>query len=98
MGTVTQFRIMGGAIGLAIITAAFNGLVTGRLGEQLTQGQLAALLQSPAIISTFPENVQETIRATLGEGYNLQMAILSGLAAGQIPASFLMWQKKQITV
>ncbi|KAI1254222.1 hypothetical protein MGN70_004618 [Eutypa lata] len=98
MGTVTQFRIMGGAIGLAIVTTAFNGLVTGRLGEQLTQGQLAALLQSPATISTFPENVQETIRATLGEGYNLQMAILSGLAAGQIPASFLMWQKKQITV
>lgn len=98
MSTITQFRIMGGAVGLAIVTAAFNSLITGRLREQLTQDQLTALLQSPATISTFPEGVQETIRATLGDGYNLQMAILSGLAAGQIPASFLMWQKKQITV
>ena len=89
---------MGGAIGLAIITASFNGLVTSRLAGLLTSDELGLLLQSTAAINSFPESAQASIRATFGDGYNLQMAILSGLAAGQIPASLLMWQKNQITV
>ena len=98
MGSIAQFRVMGGAISLAIVTSAFNSLMTNRLGGLLARSELDALLHSPAIITSFPDNVQASIRASFGESYNLQMAILSGLAAGQIPASLLMWQKKQITV
>jgi hypothetical protein len=34
----------------------------------------------------------------LAHGYNLQMIVLCGFAAAQIPAALLMWRKKQITV
>lgn len=98
MGSLAQFRVMGGAIGLAIVTTAFNSLTTSHLRGLLAPDELAALLHSPATITSLPNSVQGPIRAAFGEGYNLQMAILSGLAAGQIPASLLMWQKKQITV
>lgn len=98
MGSIAQFRVMGGAIGLAIVTTAYNNLMTNNLGGLLTHNELAALLQTPATITSFPEAVQVSIRAAFGESYNLQMAILSGLAAGQIPASLLMWQKNQIIV
>ncbi|KAI5917481.1 MFS multidrug transporter-like protein [Camillea tinctor] len=89
MATISQFRVMGGVIGLSIITAAFNGLVRDRVEE---------LLQSPVTIGSFPPDIQEVIRVTFSEGYRLQIKILSGLAAGQLPASFLMWQKDQITI
>jgi hypothetical protein len=98
MGAVAQFRVMGGAIGLAIVTTAFNGLVRGRLGDQLAPGQLEQLLQFPGNIASLPPSVQEAIRVAFADGYALQAKILCGLAAGQIPASFLMWQKKQILV
>ncbi|KAK4112255.1 major facilitator superfamily MFS-1, partial [Canariomyces notabilis] len=98
MGAVAQFRVMGGAIGLAIVTTAFNGLVRGRLGDQLAPGQLEQLLQFPGNIASLPPSVQEAIRVAFADGYALQAKILCGLAAGQIPASFLMWQTKQILV
>ncbi|KAI0861409.1 MFS multidrug transporter-like protein [Xylaria cubensis] len=98
LGTITQFRVMGGAIGLAIVTAVFNSLVRSQLGEQISSTDLSTLLTSPATITTFPPDVQETIRVTFADGYALQAKVLAGLAAGQIPASLLMWQAKQIVV
>ncbi|KAI0015069.1 MFS general substrate transporter [Xylariomycetidae sp. FL0641] len=98
MGSITQFRLMGGAIGLAIITTAFNNLVSNRLGGLVANDQLEALLHSPDTISLFPGSTQEAIRTTFSDGYGLQMAILSGLAAGQIPAAFLMWKRQQIMI
>ncbi|KAK9413398.1 putative Major facilitator superfamily (MFS) profile domain-containing protein [Seiridium unicorne] len=98
MGSVTQFRVMGGAIGLAIVTAAFNGLARVRLESLITPSQLAQLLQYPATIETFPVTIQDAIRVAFAEGYTLQAKILAGLAAGQFPATLLMWQKEQIKV
>ena len=89
---------MGGVIGLAIISAAFNGLVRSQLRDDLSQEQLDLLLQTPANLVSFPENIQAVVRSGFAKGYNLQMKILCGLAAGQIPASLLMWQKDQIKI
>lgn len=98
MGSVTQFRVMGGAIGLAIITSAFNGLVRSRLETLITQDQLAQLLKYPGAIVSFPTDVQDAIPIAFAEGYKLQLKIMAGLAAGQFPVTFLMWQKEQIMV
>lgn len=89
---------MGGVIGLAIVTTAFNGLVRGQLGNLLSASQLNTLLKSPETIAAFPESLQNTIRETFADGYTLQIKILAGLAAGQIPAALLMWEKEQIMV
>ncbi|CAJ2500890.1 Uu.00g037430.m01.CDS01 [Anthostomella pinea] len=98
MGTVSQFRVMGGVIGLSIVTAAFYGLVRQQLGELLSPQELTMVLQSPGMTATFPADVQEAIRVTFAAGYTRQMKILSGLAAGQLPASILMWQRDQIRI
>lgn len=98
IGSIAQFRVMGGAIGLAIITTAFNSLITSRLGEFLSESQLIQLLKAPTTITSLSQDRQEVVRLTFADGYKLQLRILCGLAAGQIPASLLMWQKQQITV
>lgn len=89
---------MGGAIGLAIVTGAFNSLVQSRLAGILSTEELDLLFQSPDIITSFSPEVQAAVRFAYADGYSLQVKILSGLAAGQIPASMLMWQRKQILV
>lgn len=96
MGSVAQYRILGGCLGLAIVTTAFNSLVKGELDDILPASQVDDLLTSPASVSTFPGNLQGEIRSVFADGYNLQMKILAGLAAGQIPSGLLMWQKQQI--
>ena len=98
MGSVAQFRVMGGVVGLAIITSAFNGFTRPRLDHYLTTAQVAELLKTPTALIELPPAIQENVRMIFADGYNLELKILCGLAAGQIPASFLMWQKRQIRV
>ena len=98
MGSVAQFRVMGGVIGLAIVTAASNSLVGSKLRDILPSAQVEELLRSAATISSISEGTQVKVRMVFAEGYGLQMKILAGLAAAQIPSSLLMWQKEQIRV
>jgi hypothetical protein len=98
MGSIGQFRVMGGVIGLAIITTAFNGLVRSRLSGLVSDSELETLLKSPETIALFTPGIQDTIRTTFAQGYTLQVKILAGLAAGQIPTALLMWEKEQIMV
>ena len=99
MGSVAQFRVMGGVIGLAIVTAALNSSVRSKLAVFLSPAQIDELLRSAGSVSaSFSGAMSAEIRAVFAEGYNLQMKILAGLAAAQIPSSLVMWQKKQIVV
>ena len=89
---------MGAAIGLAVVTSVLDGFVRSRLSVFLSAEQVGALLQTSTVMNTFTSEQQEKIRAIFGQGYNIQMRILIGLAAAQLPSSLLMWQKKQIVV
>lgn len=89
---------MGGAIGLGIVTSVLNGYVRSHLGHFLSPDQVRTLLQSNAAILALSPDQQEMTRVVFGRGYNLQMKILIGLAAAQLPGSLVMWQKKQILV
>lgn len=96
MGSVAQYRILGSAIGLAIVTAAFNGLVRDHLDGFLPSSEVDNLLTSPGNISAYSDAMQGTIRDAFGDGYNLQLKILAGLAALQIPAALMIWKRNQI--
>ncbi|KAA8564176.1 hypothetical protein EYC84_011123 [Monilinia fructicola] len=98
LGCVSQFRVMGGVIGLAIVTAAYKGYVIGRLDQFLALEQMNLILDSADAISLLPPDVQVQVRRVFAGGYNLQFRILIAFAAAQIPSSLLMWQKKQIRV
>ena len=94
MGAQTQFRALGGVIGLAIATNALNSYVKSRLSGSLTSEQLANLLQSIETVRLLPADLQDIIRSTFAEGYDLQMRIMIGFGAAQILMLAMMWEKK----
>jgi hypothetical protein len=98
MGAITQFRIMGGAIGLSIVNSVMHGMLRSGLAPILTSLQLNEVLDSAQYIANFPPKVREQVLLKFSDSYNLQMRILAGLAAGQIIGTLIMWQKKQIKV
>lgn len=98
IGTVSQFRYMGGAVGLAIATNVLNSYVTSKLGNLLTPEQISAVLETSAAISLLPADMQDQVKMIFAAGYNRQMKVVLGFAAAQIPATLVMWQKKQIVV
>ncbi|KAF3000694.1 hypothetical protein E8E13_002257 [Curvularia kusanoi] len=98
MGAITQFRVMGGAIGLSIVNTVMHGMLRSGLAPILTSLQLAEVLNSAQNIANFPPKLREQVLLKFSDSYNVQMRILAGLAAGQIIGTLLMWQKKQIKV
>ena len=90
---MVQNRLMGGSIGLAIVSAVFNRTTKPKLLEVLSVEQFQILSQTTAIISTLSPSTQAAVRQILAEGYNLQIKITVGFAAAQIPGAFLMWRK-----
>ncbi|KAF5868834.1 putative efflux pump antibiotic resistance protein [Botrytis fragariae] len=98
VSSITQFRILGGVLGIAIATAAYKSNIISNLDKILTKEQRSLILESTSMIKTFNPKVQMQIREVFAEGYNLQFRILVAFAAAQIPSSLLMWQEKQIVV
>ena len=99
MGAVVQFRVMGGAVGLAIVTCVMNSWTESALSPLLASDQLAAILQTTAAINALqPADLQTAVRTLLGNGYIIQMRIMIGFAVAQFPATLLVWQTKQIRI
>jgi hypothetical protein len=83
---------------LAIVTSVMNRWIRSELEKFLPIEQVALLLQTTDVISKLPEAAQSQVREVFGRGYNLQMKIMIGMAAAQLPSTLLMWTKKPIMV
>jgi hypothetical protein len=98
MSAQLQFRLLGGAIGLSISTAVMNSYLKSHLEGYLTPEQINDVLKSAKNIGSLPPDVLDVIFKALAEGYNLQMKVMVGFSAVQVPLGFLLWKKKQILV
>ena len=98
MSAVVQFRTMGGAIGLAVVTNVMSAYVRKHLREILAPAQINALLETTEAFASLSPETADIVRTTFAHGYNLQMQIMIGFSAAQIPAALLMWKKPQVLI
>jgi uncharacterized membrane protein YfcA len=99
MGAISQLRVMGGAIVLAIATSVFNSCTSPRLVEYLSRyGMTINAIYSAQSLAKFSAVDRDEVRSILATGFNHQMIVLSVFAAAQIPSAALLWRKKQILV
>lgn len=98
MGSNTQFRIMGGAIGVSIGNAATQTYIQPRLRSLLPLRGVEKVLASARAVQTLEPELRNAVQLVLAGGYALQMKIFAGLAALQVLGALLMWQEKQIRV
>ncbi|KAI1413990.1 MFS general substrate transporter [Hypoxylon sp. FL1857] len=94
MGAGAQFRMIGSSMILAIATSVFNGYARSHLQAITGSSDTNALSH----LGSLPPELQEQIRYSLTEAYNRQNLVLCASAAMQIPASLLMWKKKQVVI
>ena len=93
-GALLQFRVFGGAVGLALASAVMNSYLTSHLSHSIGPEYLAAVLQSTEAIKGFPIDMQMLVLEKFAEGYNLQMKILAGIAGLQVLCVGLLWRGK----
>lgn len=82
----------------AIATSVINSYIKTHLAPILSPAQIKHLLQTTEAFQTLSPALADTVKTVFAEGYNLQMRIMIGFSAAQIPATLAMWQKKQIIV
>ena len=93
IGALSQARVLGGSIGLAICTNILNNRVKAK-SHFLSAQQLQELLQSAQTIKTLPLPAQKAVRETFAEGYNEEFQVLIAFAGAAILATLMMWEKK----
>ncbi|KAI0150189.1 major facilitator superfamily domain-containing protein [Xylariaceae sp. FL1272] len=96
MGSGAQFRSMGSTVVLAIATSVFNTYARPKLQELVGASSVDDLTSST--LASLPTAVYQEVRHVLSEGYNRQFLVLTVSAALQVPASLLMWKRKQLRV
>ena len=93
IGAVTQVRVLGGTIGLAVSSTVLNGYVKGKLSRELSGMQIAAISQSLSAIGNLTSNEQIFVRTSFAEGYNHQTRILTVFSGLVVASSLLMWER-----
>ena len=89
---------MGGATALAIVTAVANTWLRDAMSSVLSPEAIALAFRQPDTINSLPGALRDTVRTMFSKSFNLQMRILIGFAAAQVPVTFLTWKKDQIKV
>lgn len=93
-GGITQVRVLGGLVGLAICTAAAFDLVKSKLSSILSSVQLNSMLQSSYSIAEFSPAQQDATRRVYGDAFNLQMKIVMGFTIGSLCISMFTFRRR----
>ncbi|KAK8080260.1 major facilitator superfamily domain-containing protein [Apiospora hydei] len=99
MGAITQIRVLGGTIGLAIGATILNNHLASHLPPLLTPMEMQQVAQSLSFVNGLPDATRDAVRQVFADGYNSQMrAMLYFSAATWVFAALLLWEKKLRTV
>ena len=94
MGSVTQIRVLGGTIGLAICSALLNNHITRETSKFLTAEQVTRLLESFQSVAHLPAETQVRIRSVYAVGYNEQMRAMLYFCLASLVALVLVVERK----
>ena len=91
VGANTQFRSLGGAIGLGIITAIFNAYARPQLALKLPPEEVNSILESTQAIAGLEASDTTQILEIFYSGFSLQWKVVLAFIGAQVPAAILTW-------
>ncbi|TGO18279.1 hypothetical protein BTUL_0011g00850 [Botrytis tulipae] len=94
LGGVTQMRILGGAIGVAIATSLLSSNVISALADILPAEIVNHLLQNISSVALLSPGDQIAVRTAFAQGYKKQLVMILCFCAAELLAIGLMWERK----
>ncbi|KAF2829410.1 MFS multidrug transporter-like protein [Ophiobolus disseminans] len=99
MSAMVQSRVLGGALGLAIVTSVFTGYVHRQLtNAAFPESEIRTILGSTRGFAGIDDRKAHIARTIFAKGHNVQMVIVAGFSGAQILAALLLWSKPQIII
>ncbi|KAI9662563.1 MAG: hypothetical protein M1821_008730 [Bathelium mastoideum] len=93
MGALTQIRVLGGTLGLAICSSVLNNHVSSKLRTTIGPIELQKISDSASNINSLTKQQQKLVRVAFADGYSLQMHVVAGFSGLVFLVSFLMWER-----
>ena len=92
MALLTQLRILGGCIGVAIATSLMLSYVAQHLAGKLTSSEISGILASPVeSIGALSLDKQALVRKVCGEAWALQQKVMLGVSGAGFLAGLFMF-------
>ncbi|KAL8777103.1 MAG: hypothetical protein Q9194_002749 [Teloschistes cf. exilis] len=89
MGAITQVRVLGGVIGIAIAQVVVSSTIRSDLASILNPTQLDSLLQSTASIAALSPGQAADVRRVYGHAFNLQTRMVMYFAIASLVVCLL---------
>ncbi|EEU41468.1 uncharacterized protein NECHADRAFT_53897 [Fusarium vanettenii 77-13-4] len=93
MGALTQIRVLGGTVSLAICATILNNQLSPKLDKVVTPEQAAAIYDSISAVNDLNATQKAAVRQAFAEGYNLQNIFMTVMSALGLITSFFLWEK-----
>ncbi|MCJ1393515.1 hypothetical protein MMC18_006390 [Xylographa bjoerkii] len=94
MGAITQIRVLGGTIGLALCSTILNNQLKTSLLSVLGPAQLRNILDSTAAVASLEPVQQVAVQTAFATGFNKQMRIMIAFTAAAFLSTLLIWERK----
>ncbi|KAL4740610.1 major facilitator superfamily domain-containing protein [Aspergillus similis] len=92
VGSMVQFRVLGGAVGLSVATNLLNNAVQDRLRDQIGPDVLHSIMKNVSSMAALPDSTQMLIREAFTDGYQRQLLVMLGFCAAEVLALGMMWE------
>ncbi|GFF41879.1 hypothetical protein IFM58399_06416 [Aspergillus lentulus] len=93
MGAVTQIRVLGGTISLAICSTILNNHVKPRILSVVSPEQVQAICDSLSAIKDLTPSQQAAVKRVFAEGYNLQNIFMTAVTALGLITTCFLWER-----
>jgi hypothetical protein len=98
MGALTQIRVLGGTVSLAVCSAVLSNYLREHLAGVITPAEFGAIAETfGAIEKLGPERVAK-VRLAFAEGYRRQFQILTGFSGAALLAALFLISRHPVTV
>lgn len=91
LGASGQFRYLGSALGLGIVSAVLTGTLRSALAPVLTSEELRQILDTLQDIALLSPEKQDFVLREFAKGFSLQWKVMLGFVGAQAVSAFLMW-------
>ncbi|KAI9727831.1 MAG: hypothetical protein M1834_007877 [Cirrosporium novae-zelandiae] len=94
MGALTQIRVLGGTVSLAICSTILNNHLKSDIGPILTRAQIQDVFESTSAILDLDQGIQQEVRCVFGAGYNKEMKTMLYFTIAGFLTILLIWEKQ----
>ncbi|KAL2267092.1 hypothetical protein VTJ83DRAFT_4369 [Remersonia thermophila] len=97
MGALTQIRVLGGTVALAICSAVMSNHLRDSLGGLVTPTEAAEIAETLGAINKLDAERMAQVRLAFAQGYRTQIQLLTGFSGAALVSALFLISRRPIT-